>query len=415
VVRLAALAYRRPLSTEEADGLRALYARLREEEVSHDEAFRLTLARVLTSPTFLYRLEKAATGAKSAPVSDWELASRLSYFLRSSAPDEPLREAAAAGRLSDPDEIAAQARRLLKAPEARRLAAEFACQWLDVYGFDALDEKSERHFPTFKDLRGAMYEEAIRFFADLFQSDASVLSIFDADHAFLNEALAKHYGVPGVIGPEWRRVDGVRKFGRGGILGLGATLAKHSGASRTSPILRGTWVTEALLGEGTPKPPPDVPILPDEDPSAAGLSVRQIVEKHTSDVRCMGCHARIDPFGFSLEAYDAIGRRRESDGSGQPIDAHAKLRDGVTFEGYEGLRHYLSTTRRDTVVRQFCKKLLGFALGREVLDSDEPLLDEMLKNLEANDYRISTAVETIVRSRPFREIRGDASDLAKKR
>ena len=284
---------------------------------------------MLVSPSFLYRLEKAADGPKPAPVYDWELASRLELLPAVvGAPTPPLREAAAAGRLRDPDVLAAQARRLLKAPEARRLATEFACQWLDVYGFDALDEKSERHFPTFNALRGAMYEETIRFFTDLFQSDASVLSIFDADHAFLNEALAKHYGIPGVSGPEWRRVEGVRKFGRGGILGLSATLSKHSGASRTSPILRGNWVTESLLGEGTPKPPPGVPILPDEDASAGGLSVRQIVEKHTSDVRCMGCHSRIDPFGFALEAYDAIGRFREKDGSGQPVDAHAKLRDG---------------------------------------------------------------------------------------
>ena len=415
LVRFASLAYRRPLSDEEAKGLRGLYAKLRTEEIPHEEAIRLTLARVLVSPSFLYRLEKAAPGPKSAPVTDWELASRLSYFLRSSVPDAALREVAAAGRLRDPDVLAAQARRLLQAPEARRLATEFACQWLDVYGFDALDEKSERHFPTFNVLRGAMYEETIRFFTDLFQSDASVLSIFDADHAFLNEDLAKHYGIPGVTGPEWRRVDGVRKFGRGGILGLSATLSKHSGASRTSPILRGTWVTESLLGEGTPKPPPDVPILPDEDASAGGLSVRQIVEKHTSDARCMGCHSRIDPFGFSLEAYDAIGRFRDHDASGQPIDAHARLRDGVEFDGYDGLRRYLSVTRRDTVVRQFSKKLLGYALGREVLLSDEPLLDEMRRKLEANGYRVSTAVEAIVRSRQFREIRGDASAVAENR
>jgi len=414
LVEFAARAYRRPTTDRERGELRELYARLRAEEIPHDEAIRLTLARILVSPNFLYRLEKAPPGPASAPASDWELANRLSYFLRSSAPDAELREAAAAGRLGDPDELAAHAMRLLRSPDARRLAEEFACQWLHIYDFDALDEKSERHFPTFAALKGAMYEEAILFFADLFRGDASVLSILDADHAFLNEALAAHYEVPGVTGPEWRRVDGVRKYGRGGILGLAATLAKQSGASRTSPILRGNWVTEVLLGERVPKPPPDVPLLPDEE-DLGGLSVRQLTEKHTQDIRCAGCHARMDPYGFSLEAYDAIGRFRTKEASGQPIDSRAKLSDGYEFEGADGLRELLLTGRRDAVVRQFCKKLLGYALGRGVTLSDEPLLDEMKSRLEAEDFRVSVAVDSIVRSRQFREIRGAETNVAEAR
>ena len=232
-----------------------------------------------------------------------------------------------------------------------------------------------------------------------------MLSILDADHTFLNEALARHYGIPGVSGAEWRRVDGVRKFSRGGILGQAATLAKQSGASRTSPILRGNWVAEVLLGEKLPRPPKDVPQLP-EDEATETLTVRQLTEKHTTDPRCAGCHARIDPFGFALEKFDAIGRRRERDLGDRPIDTRAKVLDGAEFEGLEGLRDYLLTKRREAFLRQFCRKLLGYALGREVQLSDEPLLAEMRTQLQAKDHRISAAIETIVRSRQFLDIRG---------
>lgn len=412
LVAFAPLAYRRPLADREEKELRGLYARLRAEELPHEEAFALTLARMLASPAFLYRLEKAPEDVASAPASDWEMAVRLSYFLRSSAPDAELREAAAAGKLRDPDELAAQARRLLRSPDVRRLAEEFACQWVHIYDFDAQDEKSDRHFPEFKALKGAMYEEAILLFADLFLSDAPVSAIYDADHTFLNQALAEHYGIPGVTGPEWRRVDGIRKYNRGGILGLAATLAKQSGASRTSPILRGNWVAEVLMGDRVPKPPKDVPILPDEAEGEGGLSVRQLTERHSQDVRCAGCHAKMDPYGFSLEAYDAVGRFRTKDAADLPIDARAKLADGTEFDGLDGLRSFLLTQRREAVERQFCKKLLGYALGRGVQLTDEPLLDEMRRRLDSEGGRISTVVDAIVRSRQFREIRGASPVVA---
>jgi hypothetical protein len=250
-----------------------------------------------------------------------------------------------------------------------------------------------------------MYEESIRFFTDFFQQDRSVLGILDADYAFLNEPLAKHYGIPGVTGPEWRRVDGVKKISRGGILGQATILAKQSGASRTSPILRGNWVAEVLLGDKLPRPPKDVPRLP-EDEATENLTVRQLTEKHSTDPRCYGCHQRIDAFGFALEEFDAIGRRRERDLGDRPIDTHAKVMDGTEFEGMDGLRHYLLTKQRDVFVRQFCRKLLGYALGRSVQLSDQPLLTEMCAKLQAKDYRIGAAIEAIVRSRQFLEIRG---------
>jgi hypothetical protein len=222
----------------------------------------------------------------------------------------------------------------------------------------------------------------------------------------LNEALAKHYGIPGVTGPEWRRVDGVKKYGRGGILGLAATLAKQSGASRTSPILRGNWVAEALLGDKLPRPPKNVPQLPDDEAATQGLTMRQLVERHTSDPRCASCHSRIDAFGYALEAYDAIGRRRDRDLGDRPINTAARLRDGTEFDGLDGLRRYLGTTRRDALIRQFCKKLLGYALGRGTQLSDLPLLEEMEQTLEKHNYRFEALLETVVSSRQFREIRG---------
>jgi hypothetical protein len=294
---------------------------------------------------------------------------------------------------------------MLRDARVRRLATEFACAWLHVYDFNELNEKSERHFPTFNALRDAMYEEPIRFFTDLFQRDGRVLDILDADYSFLNADLARHYGIPGFSGPGWQRVDGVKLFGRGGVLGQAATLAKQSGASRTSPILRGNWLNEVLLGEKLPRPPKDVPRLP-EDEATEALSVRQLTEKHTTDPKCAGCHRRIDPFGYSLEAFDAIGRLRDHDLGGRPIDTRTKVMDGSEINGLEGLRTYLLTQRRDAFLRQFCRKLLGYSLGRGVQLSDNPLITEMQAKLKKSAYRVTAAMEAIVQSRQFREIRG---------
>ncbi len=406
LIAFAGQAYRRPLTDDEATDLRTLYHSLRQQELPHEEAFRLTLARVLVSPAFLYRAETPGPGAGQGPVSDWELATRLSYFLWSSQPDDELRRVAAEGRLRDTEVLLAQTRRMLRDAKTRRLATEFACQWLQIYEFNGLDEKSDRHFPTFLGLRDSMYEESIQFFTSLFQNNGSVLDILDADYTFLNEDLAKHYAIPGVSGPEWRRVEGVRQYSRGGILAQATTLSKQSGASRTSPILRGNWVSEVLLGERLPRPPKGIPPLPDDEAATEGLTVRELVEKHSSDAKCAVCHRRIDPFGFSLEAYDAIGRWREKDLGDRPIDTKVTAMDGSQFEGLGGLRDYLLTTRRDAFLRQFCRKLLGYALGRSVQLSDEPLLAEMRTALEAQNFSAITAVETIVQSRQFREIRG---------
>ncbi len=397
VLGIAGKAWRRPLAEAEKSKLRALYKNLRTRKIDHDPAIRLTLARVFISPAFLYRAEQPAPGKAAAPVTSLELATRLSYFLWSSLPDADLRRAAEAGELGNSDQLAIQAKRLLKHDRTRRLAIQFACQWLHIRNFDQHDEKNESLYPEFVKLRANMYEESIRFFADFFQNDRSILSLLDADHTFVDPALAKFYGLPAP--PQgWHRVDQARKAGRGGILGLATTLAKQSGASRTSPILRGNWVSETLLGEKLPKPPKDVPQLPDVVP--AGLTERELIARHSSDPACAKCHDRIDPYGFALEGYDAIGRRRAA------ADTGAKLPDGKSIEGIDGLRSYLLEDRRDTFVRHFCQKLLGYALGRAVQLFDQPFLDELVERLARNDYRINVAIEAIVQSPQFREIRG---------
>ena len=411
LVAFAGKAYRRPLSGGEQAGIRDLYASLRKQDLDHEGAFRLTLARVLLAPAFLYHGETAQPGKTAQPVSDWELASRLSYFLWSSMPDEELRRLAANGTLRDPAVLAAQARRMLKDERARSLATEFACQWLDIRGFDTHDEKSPQTFPEFSKLRGAMYEESVRFLTDLFGRDGSILDVLDADHTFLTGPLAKHYGIAGVEGPEWRRVDGVKAQHRGGILGMATLLSKQSGASRTSPVLRGNWLSEMLLGERLPRPPKNVPVLPESELDTNGLTMRQMTEKHREIESCAKCHDRIDPFGFALEGFDAIGRRRDKDLAGRSIDTQVELKDGTKFGDISGLREYLLANRREEFVRHFCRKLLGFALGRSVQLSDEPLLTELRRPLMERESHVQDAVITIIQSPQFRQRRGLDSPL----
>ena len=247
--------------------------------------------------------------------------------------------------MTDLPTLQEQTRRLLHDPRVRRLATEFAAHWLQIADFSSLDEKSERHFPTFLDLRSAMSEESVQFLTDLFERDGSILDLLDADHTFLNAALAGHYGIPfdPASGPEWRRVDGIKPFGRGGMLGQATILATQAGASRTSPTLRGNWISEVLLGERMPRPPKGITPLPDDEAETAGLTMRELVAQHTDNSKCAGCHARIDPLGFALESFDAIGRRRDRDLGDRPIDNQAQTTDGAKFAGLDGLRDYLLT------------------------------------------------------------------------
>ncbi len=406
LLRFAERAYRRPLVVEEKVDLLNLYRSLRAQGQEHDPALRRVVARVLVSPNFLYRIEQPAAGLKPQPVSSWELASRLSYFLWSSMPDAELFRVAATGSIREPDVLVEQARRMLQHARTRTLAVEFAAQWLGIREFDQYEGKNERLFPTFTKRRSVMYEESVQFFEELFRSDGSVIDILDADYTYLNQELADHYGIPNVQGSRWRRVQGVKEYWRGGVLGMGAVLSKQSGASRTSPVLRGNWVFETLLGNHLPKPPPSVPELPDDERKTDGLTVRQMVEKHRSAASCAACHDKIDPLGFALEAFDPIGRRRTQDLAGRPIATGVSLQPGIEFQDLAGLRTYLLEQRKEEFLKNFCRKLLGYALGRSVEVSDELLLAEMLQELEREDFRFSAAVATIVKSQQFRNHRG---------
>jgi hypothetical protein len=408
VIGLAARAFRRPLAAAEAGRLRAIYGTFRREGLDHEAAVRLLLARVLVAPEFLYKIENPGPGREAAAVSDYELACRLSYFLWSSLPDEELAHEAAAGRLHEPAVLTGQLRRMVADPKIRRLAEQFGTYWLHVENFAEHDEKSPQAFPEFADLRGAMHEEAVLLLVDLFERDRPIGGLLDADYAFLNEQLAAFYGIPGVAGPEWRLVEGVREHGRGGVLTLAAALAKQSGASRTSPILRGTWITEVLLGQRVPKPPQGVPPLAEAPP--AGLSERELTALHSRDAACASCHARFDAYGFALEAFDAIGRRRELDAAGKPVDTAATLPDGTPVAGHADLARHLAAARGAAFGRQFCKKLLGYALGRETQLSDLPLLEAIDERLQAADGRVMAALEAIVTSPQFLEIRGGEAD-----
>jgi len=338
-------------------------------------------------------------------VSDYELAARLSYFLWASAPDDELERLASEQRLHDPAVLAGQVGRMVRDPRIRGIAVEFAAQWLHVKDFRRNREKNEKLFPTFDDkLRDAMFEETVRTFSGLLQSGRPARDLIDADDTVLNELLAKHYGIPGVKGAEFRRVEGVKKHGRGGVLALGSVLTQESGASRTSPVLRGNWLVETLLGEKLPKPPANVPRLPEVE-SDGEKSVRELTKLHTSVPECQSCHVRIDPFGFAMEKYDPIGRYREQDAAGRAVDVKVTLKDGTRFEGLDGLRAWLLEKRLKEIEKTFCRKLLGYALGRSVTLSDQPLIEEMVDALEKGGP-VSGALVQIATSRQFRFHRG---------
>ncbi|MFN7877650.1 MAG: DUF1592 domain-containing protein [Pirellula sp.] len=417
VCRIASTAFRRPLHVAEEQKIRAAYDKLRQSDLDHETAVRSLLTKIFISPAFLYKSEKGTGEIRKIgngeiairPLSDYELATRLSYMITGTLPDEELLSFAADGTLSDSNVLKNQARRLLQSSGVRSIATEFGCQWLHVYQFDTHDEKSTESFPEFVELRNSMYQESILFWIDLFRNDCSLLNLLNADYAFIDSTLAQHYGLdwdsatpvdaPGFS--DWRRVPQSIKFDRGGVLTMASVLSKQAGASRTSPILRGNWVSEVLLGERLPRPPKNVPVLPETAPQ--GLTERQLIEMHSSDPSCAKCHARIDPIGFAWEGFDAIGRRRDS----KQYDTATSLPDGTRIEGWLGLREYLLQQRRDEFTKQFCKKLLGYSLGRAVQLSDQSLIDEMEQSLKENEYRISAAFNKILESQQFRFVRTD--------
>jgi hypothetical protein len=409
-------AYRRPLATAERDGLLAFYRSLRDKDgLSHEDAIRDCVVSVLMSPKFLFRLdlegevkserEKGKNDSTTAPLSDYALASRLSYFLWSSIPDEMLLARAAAGELRRPEVLATEARRMLRDPRARGLALEFGGNWLYFRRFEAHNAVDRERFPSFNDdLRQAMFEEPLRFLMDTFREDRSVLDMLYGKHTFVNETLARHYGIDDVkpSAEGWVRVNDASRYGRGGLLPMAVFLTSNSPGLRTSPVKRGYWVVRRVLGERIPPPPPNVPELPSDEGKLGDVTLRQALEQHRENPACSGCHARFDSFGLVFEGYGPIGEARSKDLGGKPVDTRAPFPGGSERVGLQGLRNYLREQRQDDFLDNLCRKLLSYALGRSLLPSDDPTLDQMRQRLTTGGYRFGTLVEAIVTSRQFR-------------
>lgn len=395
-------AWRRPLTDADRKSLAATYHDARARELDQESAAREVLTRILITPDFLYKLEKSSAPGIH-PITSWELATRLSYFLWSSTPDTKLLDAAKDGSLMTPKGLEAQVRRMLKDPKATSMAEEFAGQWLEFHNFSDHNSVDAKQFPEFTSaLRADMHKEAQTFFNHLVREDRPVRDILMANYTFLNERLAKHYNIPNVKGDNFRKVE-VAKYQRGGLLGMGSVLTKTSFPRRTSPVVRGNWMLNAVLGTPTPPPPADVPEL---EEIKDVKTLREKLEKHREDKACASCHDKIDPLGFALESFDAIGRLRTKDDQGNPIDDTGTLRDGTTFKGVSGLREYLGK-HDDDFYDLFARKLIGYATGRSILATDRELIETVRERLKKGEGRFSDAILTVVNSRQFQNRRDE--------
>jgi len=413
----AARAYRRPLSPTDHADLLAFYREVRERfDLDHEGAIREAIVLVLTSPKFSYRVDLVEAGGGVQPLSDFDLASRLSYFLWSSMPDKELLQHATTGDLHEPKVIKAQARRMLQDPRMRSLAVEFGGNWLDFRDFEQIGTVDRERFPSFSDeLREAMFEEPIRFLLDVFQHNRSILDFLYARDTFVNPVLARHYGMR-VRGDEssWVRFRDADRYDRGGLLPMAAFLTKNAPGLRTSPVKRGYWVAKNILSEQIPPPPPLVPELP-ADEAKMDLPLRQMLEQHRANPSCASCHARFDSFGLVFETFDPVGKRRTDDLGGRAVDARATFPGGAEGEGLQGIRQYIRDHREDDFVEGFSGKLLAYALGRSLALSDDLLIQEIGREFADDGYRFETVIDSIVTSRQFLNKRGREQLTANKR
>ncbi len=393
-------AYRRPVIPANLDRAMKFYRQGRKDG-DFDAGIEMALSAILVNPQFLFRVEQDPKGvaAKTAyRVSDIDLASRLSFFLWSSIPDDELLNLAARNELHKPEVFEKQVRRMLADERSRNLATNFAAQWLHLRNLESITPDL-RLFPDFDDnLRKAFRQETELFVESVLREDRSVLDLLQADFTFLNERLAKHYGVPHVYGSRFRRVELGAGRQRGGLLRQGSILTVTSYATRTSPVLRGKWILENMLGSPPPPPPANVPALK-EPTVAASLSIRERLADHRANASCASCHRLIDPVGFALEQYDAVGRWRTLD-EGRPVDAVGGLPDGSEFEGVAGLEKAL-LQRPELFVRTLTEKLFIFALGRAPEEADAPALRKIVRDARANNYRFSSLIVGLTTSVPF--------------
>jgi hypothetical protein len=410
VESLARRAYRRPVEPREIDNLLGLVNLAQQEGDSFEEGIRLTLQAILVSPNFLFRIERDSEPndpTSSHSISDHELASRLSYFLWASMPDEALFRAAEQKQLRDPGVLEAQVRRMLADARSQALIDNFAAQWLQLRQLKRSSPDLSR-FPAMDDeMRDFMARETKLFLEAMIREDRSILDFLDAPFTFLNGPLARHYGITGVDGEAFQRVS-LEGTQRAGLLSHGSILTVSSYPTRTSPVLRGKWVLENLLGAPPPPPPQTVPDL-EESQIGKTASLRQQLEQHRANAACAVCHNQIDPIGFGLENYDAIGSWRTHDGN-IPIDASGTLPDGSSFNGPQELVAVLKG-QSDAFVRNLAEKMLTYALGRGLETYDSQAVEQIRQNVTADSYRFSALILETVKSKPFQMRRGDGGKL----
>lgn len=401
--RLAREAYRRPASDAEVEVLLGVFDLARANALEYPAALRLMLKAVLVSPQFLFITPATEVEAGTAiiPLDDYQLASRLSYLLWATLPDPELSRLADRGKLREPAVLRAQVKRLLADPRSRALFDGFGAHWLGLTGLEKQTFDAAKFPQMTGEMRSAMYDEARLFFQSIVEENQSVVRFVDSDYTFLNGRLATLYGMEQeVTGPEMRRVK-LTDANRGGILSMPGVLATTSFPNRTSPVKRGVWVLEQVLGEHVPAAPPNIPELEEQDhDQVASLTLRQRTELHRTDPSCASCHKILDPIGFGLENFDAIGRWRDSDDSGGAIDAAGELPGEERFESPKELKAIIAA-REDELARNLTQRLLAYALCRPLEGYDEIVVDHLMQTIARDGYRMQTLISEIVTSYPF--------------
>lgn len=397
-------AYRKPLSNSEFEPLQQIYLKAMNNEDNFQKASRQVIQKIFISPDFLYRFEQNHPGKEPQPVTDIELANRLSYFIWSSMPDEQLMQIAKSGQLHNDEVLKREVLRMLKDPKAFALTEEFASQWL---GLRQLKGERRPNAETFKyynnQIRDALIREATLVFHDMVLNNSSILDLLSSPYTYINEPLANYYQIPNIQGEQFQKVN-VSSHGRGGLFGLGAIHVTTSYPDRTSPVLRGLWILETLLGNPTPPPPEDVEI--DEAKMAdPNLTIKQRFAAHRENPSCAICHDRIDPIGFTLEGFDATGKLRTHEGQ-HPIDNLGELKNNIKIKGPQGLKKYILEEKRDEYLHHFTAKLLGFALGRSLDYYDDCVIESIMEKTHHQNYRFNDLVVELVKTLPFRFRRG---------
>ncbi|HSI76487.1 MAG TPA: DUF1592 domain-containing protein [Lunatimonas sp.] len=403
IIPFASKAFRRFLENKEKEAYLSLFQKVYEGtdgKNRFDIAVMETFKAVLISPNFLYRFEEEQPVNQPYALSNFELASRLSFFLWSTLPDSELFEVAYREDLQDPEILTKQVRRLLNDPKSKRFSESFASQWFGITKLKESSPVDPERFPEFTpSLRETMYQELVEYFHHVLTDSKNLLDLLDSDYTFLNEELAQHYGIQGVKGDELRKVT-LTNRNRGGILGMGSVLTATSLPIRTSPVLRGQWVLEQILGTPAPPPPPDAGELSEEESGAENASIKDLLVLHRSKAECMSCHQKMDPIGFGLENFDPIGRWRDGYGD-QPIIAWDTLSTGEIFKGPAELKQIL-ISKNELFARNFSEKIFTYAIGRNVEFKDELYIKELVENLLENDFNTEKFIIALVNSYPFR-------------